>query len=240
MRTSIAVAAAIAASAALSGCNQHENLGPMVSRGFQVGTFDQVEAAGPFDLTIHTGAAPSVHARGNQSLIDNLEVDVQNGTLRIRPRSQHNFFHFEIYHGKADVDITVPTLSAATLSGAGDVRIDKVQGNSFAGNMRGAGDLTIDSANVSSLKLSVAGSGSAGVKSGKAQSADYGIAGAGDVDTSNMTTQDLKISIAGSGDVKAHATGTADVSIMGSGDVTVTGGAKCSVNKSGSGDVHCS
>ena len=62
MRTSIAAAAAIAASAALSGCNQHENLGPMVSRGFQVGTFDQVEAAGPFDLTIHTGAAPSVGA----------------------------------------------------------------------------------------------------------------------------------------------------------------------------------
>lgn len=240
MRTSIAVAAAIAASAALSGCNRHENLGPMVSRGFQVGTFDQVEAAGPFDLTIHTGSAPSVQARGNQSLIDNLEVDVENGTLRIRPRSQHNFFHFGFSHGRADVDITVPTLSAATLSGAGDVKIDKVQGNSFVGNMNGAGDLTIDSANVGSLKLSVTGSGSAGVKSGKTQSAEYGIAGAGDVDASNLTTQDLKVSIAGSGDVKAHATGTANVSIMGSGDVTVTGGAKCTISKAGSGDVRCS
>jgi hypothetical protein len=240
MRTSIAVAALIAGAAVLCGCNRHENLGPMVSRGFQVGTFNQVEAAGPFDLTIHTGSAPSVQARGNQSLIDNLEVVVENGTLRIRPRDQHNFFHFSIHHGKADINITVPTLTAATLAGAGDVRIDKVQGNSFEGRMAGAGDLSIDSASVGALKLSVAGSGDAGVKSGKAQTADYGIAGAGDIDTSNMDSQDVKISIAGSGDVKAHATRTADVSIMGSGDVTVTGGAKCSVNKAGSGDVHCS
>lgn len=240
MRTFIALAALIAGSAAVSGCNRHENLGPTVSRGFPVGTFTQVEAAGPFDLNIHTGAAPSVQVHGNQSLIDNLQVDVANGTLRIRPRSEHNFFSFGIHRGKADIDITVPTLTAATLAGSGDVNIDKVQGNSFEGKMAGSGDLSIGSANVGSLKLSVAGSGDAGVKSGKAQTADYGIAGAGDVDTSNMISQDLKVSIAGSGDVKAHATGTADVSIMGSGDVTVTGGAKCSVNKAGSGDVRCS
>ncbi|HEX5238644.1 MAG TPA: head GIN domain-containing protein [Sphingomicrobium sp.] len=240
MRTSITLAALIAGSALISGCNRHENLGPMVSRGFQVGTFNQVEAAGPFDLTIHTGAAPSVQARGNQSLIDNLQVDVENGTLRIRPRSQHSFFNFSIQRGRADIAITVPTLTGATLAGAGDVNIDKVQGDSFEGKMAGAGDLTIQSAQVKALKLSVAGSGSADVKSGNAQSGDYGIAGAGDVDTSNMTSQDVKISIAGSGDIKAHATGTADVSIMGSGDVTVTGGAKCSVSKAGSGDVHCS
>jgi len=240
MRTSIALAALIAASAAVSGCNRHENLGPMVSRSFPVGAFDQVEAAGPFDITIHTGVAPSVQARGNQSLLDNLQVDVENGTLRIRPRGRHNFFSFSFHPGKADIDITVPALKAATAAGSGDVHIDKVQGNSFEGKMAGSGDLTIDSADVGSFKLTVAGSGDAGVKSGKAQLADYGIAGSGDVDTSNMTTQDVKISIAGSGDVKAHATGTADVSVMGSGDVTVTGGAKCSINKAGSGDVDCS
>lgn len=241
MRTSIALAALIAGSAAVSGCNRHdENTGPVISRSFPVGAFDEVEAAGPFDVTIHTGAAPSVQVRGNQSLVDKLDVDVEGGTLRIRPHSEHGFFHFGVYRGKADINITVPALKAATLAGTGNVDIDKVQGASFEGKMAGAGDLSIDSADVGSLKLSVAGSGNAGVKSGKAQSADYGIAGAGDIDASNMTSQDLKISIAGSGDVKAHATGTADVSIMGSGDVTVTGGAKCSINKAGSGDVHCS
>jgi hypothetical protein len=241
MRKSLEVTAVIAACAALSACGGgHENPGPVVSRNFQVGAFDQVEAAGPFDVTIHTGAAPSVQVRGNQALIDRLQVDVDNGKLRIRPHSDHGFFGWGIHRGKADIAITVPSLKAATLAGAGDITIDKVQGDSFDGRMQGAGDLKIGSVDVGSLKLSVAGSGDAGVQSGKAQSAEYGIAGAGDVDTSNVAVQTLKISIAGSGDIKAHATGTADVSIMGSGDVTVTGGAKCSVSKAGSGDVHCS
>jgi hypothetical protein len=240
MRKSLGVTVVIVACAAISACGRDGSAGPVVTRSFQVGAFDQVEAAGPFDVTIHTGAAPSVEARGNQSLIDRLQVDVDNGTLRIRPHNDHSFFGWGIHRGKADIAITVPSLKAATLAGAGDIAIDKVQGDSFDGRMQGAGDLKLGSVDVGSLKLSVAGSGDATVQSGKAQSAEYGIAGAGDIDTSNVTTQTLKISIAGSGDIKAHATGTADVSIMGSGDVTVTGGAKCSVSKAGSGDVHCS
>jgi hypothetical protein len=241
MRTSLGLAAVIAACAALSACGGgHENPGPVVSRSFQVGAFDQIEAAGPFDVTVRTGAAPSVEARGNQSLIDRLQVDVDNGKLRIRPHSDHGLLGWGIHRGKATIAITVPSLKAATLAGAGDISIDKVQGDSFDGRMQGAGDLKLGSVDVGSLKLSVAGSGDATVQSGKAQSAEYGIAGAGDVDTSNVTVQTLKISIAGSGDIQAHATGAADVNIMGSGDVTVTGGAKCSVSKAGSGDVHCS
>jgi hypothetical protein len=241
MRTSLGLAAVIAACATLSACGGgRESPGPVVSRSFQVGAFDQVEAAGPFDITVRTGAAPSVEARGNQSLIDRLQVDVENGKLRIRPHNDHGFFGWGIHRGKATITITVPSLKAATLAGAGDITIDKVEGDSFEGKMAGAGDLKLGSVDVGSLKLSVAGSGDATVQSGKAQSAEYGIAGAGDVDTSNVTVQTLKISIAGSGDIKAHATGAADVNIMGSGDVTVTGGAKCSVSKAGSGDVHCS
>jgi hypothetical protein len=242
MRKSLVAAAAIVGCAAVSACGRgyDENPGPVISRSFPVGAFDQVEAAGPFDVTIHTGAAPSVEARGNQALVDRLEVDVQGGTLRIRSRNGSGSFHFGIRHEKADLYITVPSLKGATAAGSGDLTIDKVQGDSFDGKLRGSGDFSAGSVDVGSLKLSVAGSGDAVVHSGKAQSAEYGIAGSGDVDTGGITTQTLKVSVAGSGDVKAQATGTADINVMGSGDVTVTGGAKCTVSKAGSGDVHCS
>jgi hypothetical protein len=241
MRRAVALAGVIAMCAAAAACNRGDgNPGPVISRSFPVGNFDQVEAAGPFDITIHTGAAPSVQARGNQSLVDRLEVDVQDGKLRIRSRHGGGFFHWGFRHEKADLDITVPSLKAATAAGSGDVTIDKVQGDSFEGRRAGAGDFKLGSVEVGTLKLSVAGSGDATVQSGKAQSAEYQIAGSGDVDAGGMTTQTLKVSVAGSGDVKAQATGTADVTVMGSGDVTVTGGAKCSVSKAGSGDVHCS
>ena len=56
--------------------------------------------------------------------------------------------------------MTVPQLRAASLAGAGGIRIDKVQGDSFEGEVAGSGDLSIQSLDVGSLKVSIAGAGS--------------------------------------------------------------------------------
>ena len=242
MRNLIAGTAILAACAATSACGQHrEDPGPTVSRNFQVGNFQEIEVAGPYDVRVRTGGNPAVAGSGPQKLIDGAVVEVQGDKLVIHPPEQHGFFHWGWgNHGKAVFSVTVPQLRAATLAGAGDLSVDNVKGDQFEGKLAGAGDLTIGSANVQFLKLAIAGSGDAKVGTGQAQTAEYAIVGAGDVDATGITTQQLKVSIAGSGDIKAHATGSADVNIMGSGDVTVTGGAKCNVSKAGSGDVHCS
>jgi hypothetical protein len=240
MRKSIA-AALIAASSATAACSHErdEDGGPAVSRAFQVGNFTALEAAGPFDVTVRTGASPGVQVRGNQKLVEKLVVEVKGDKLVIRPEERHGWFHWGSTHGKAQIAVTVPQLRAASLAGAGGIRIDKVQGDSFEGELAGSGDLSIQSLDVGSLKVSFAGAGSVS-GAGKAGSADYDIAGSGDVDAERIVVQDLKVSIAGSGNVRANATRAASVDIMGSGDVEVKGGAKCSVSKMGSGDVRCS
>ena len=240
MRKSIA-AALIAASSATAACSHErdEDGGPAVSRAFQVGNFTALEAAGPFDVTVRTGTSPGVQVRGNQKLVEKLVVEVKGDKLVIRPEERHGWFHWDSTHGKAQIAVTVPQLRAASLAGAGGIRIDKVQGDSFEGELAGSGDLSIQSLDVGSLKVSIAGAGSVS-GAGKAGSADYDIAGSGDVDAERIVVQDLKVSIAGSGNVRANATRAASVDIMGSGDVEVKGGAKCSVSKMGSGDVRCS
>jgi hypothetical protein len=240
MRKSIA-AALIAASAATSACghDRDDNAGPMVSRAFQVGNFTELEASGPFDVTVRTGAQPGVQVRGNQALIEKMVVEVRGDKLVIRPEEHHGWFHWGSTHGKAEIAVTVPQLRAASLAGAGGISIDKVQGDSFDGDIAGSGDLSIQSLDVGKLKVSIAGAGSV-TGTGKAGSADYDIAGAGDVDAERITVEDLTVSIAGSGNVRANATRAAKVDIMGAGDVEVKGGAKCSVSKMGGGDVRCS
>ena len=242
MRKSIA-AAVIAASAATGACGRmhHEDEGATASRNYQVGNFQEIESAGPYDVIVRTGANPSVSARGPEKLLERAIVEVRGDKLVIHPQENHGFFNFDWgTHRRAVFTVTVPQLRAATMAGSGDLNIDSVKGDQFVGKLAGAGDLSIGSANVQSLKLALAGSGDAKVGTGQAQSAEYAIGGAGDIDATGVTTQQLKVSIAGSGDIKAHATGNADVNIMGSGDVTVTGGAKCNISKAGSGDVHCS
>jgi len=239
MQRSLAVV--VAASAALAGCQVHaEDGGAVTSRNYQVGNFQQIEVAGPYDVQVRTGANPSVSARGSEKLLERTTVEVKGDKLIIHPERSHNWFNFGwSTHGKARFAVTVPKLSGATIAGSGDINVDRVQGDSFEGTVAGSGGILVGNLDVQSLKLAIAGSG--GVKgSGKAKSAQYDIAGSGGIDGAGIMTEQAKVSIAGSGDVKAHATGTADVSIMGSGDVDISGGAKCTVSKTGSGDVRCS
>jgi hypothetical protein len=236
-------AALIAASATTSACGQNrsDDGGPTVSRNYQVGNFQEIEVAGPYEVDVRTGGTPGVAARGSQKLLERTVVEVRGDKLLIRPQEQHGFFHFGwSTHGKASFTVTVPRLSGATIAGSGDIKVDKVQGDRFEGTVAGSGGLNVAAMDVQSLKLSIAGSGGVKAGAGKAQSAQYDIAGSGDVDAAAVHTQQTKVSITGSGSVRANASGSADVSIMGSGDVDVTGGAKCSISKAGSGDVRCS
>jgi hypothetical protein len=243
MRKTLAAAAIVAASTATSACGMghSEDGGPTASRNYQVGAFDEVVSAGAYDVIIRTGSAPSVSARGPQKALDHLVVEIRNGKLEIHPEKQNSWFHRGVnYRGKVEVTVTVPQLKGATLAGAGDMRVDKIQGDRFDGTLAGAGNLQVDNVQVQSLKLTIAGAGDAKLGGGSAQTADYTIAGAGDMDAKGVWVQQAKVSIAGSGSVSAHVSSTAEVSIVGAGDVDVTGGAKCSVHKLGAGDVRCS
>jgi hypothetical protein len=123
MRTLVA-AAVIAASAATSACgrSRDEDPGPPVSQNYQVGNFNEVEVAGPFDVTIRTGAAPSVQAKGNQKLIERLIVEVKGNKLLIHPKQKHGWFgSWGSVGGKGEIAVTVPMIEAATLAGAGDL-----------------------------------------------------------------------------------------------------------------------
>lgn len=243
MRKSIA-AAAIAASAAVAGCQVHaeEGGGATVSRNYQVGNFQKIEVAGPYDVEVRTGSNPSVSARGSEKLLERTTVEVRGDKLVIIPEKHGNgWFHWGwSTHGEASFVVTVPQLAGATIAGSGDIRVDRVQGQDFEGTVAGSGGLNVATLDVQDLKLAIAGSGGVKAGMGKANSAKYEIAGSGDIDAGAVQAQQAKVSIAGSGSVRAHASGTADVSIMGSGDVDVAGGAKCSVSKQGSGNVRCS
>ena len=238
MRKSIA--GLIVGSALIAGCSHDEDGGPTVTRNYQVANFQQVEAAGAFDVDIRTGAHPGVSAQGSQKLLENTVVEVEGNKLLIRPKEQGGFHFGWSHRGKAHFTVTVPQLTAATLAGAGDLNIDSVSGDSFEATMAGAGHLTIGSVNLKSLKVSTAGAGDAKIASGQAEAAEYAAVGAGDVDASGVTTRQLKANVAGAGSLKAHATGAADLTMMGAGDITVTGGAKCNITKRGPGDVSCS
>lgn len=232
----------VAGAVILAGCSQSraEDGGPTVQRSYQVGPFDRIELGGSYDVEVRTGSKLSVSATGPEKMLDNLVVEVDGDKLLIHPRD-HRFFNFGFRSGRGvRMEVSLPSLRGAAIAGSGNIKVDKVQADSFDGWIGGSGDLQLGSVNVRILKLSVGGSGDVAVRSGKAKAASFDIAGSGDIDASAVTAKTATASVAGSGDIRGQATGTASVSIAGSGDVMMTGGAKCSASKMGSGDAHCS
>ncbi len=230
---------------ALAACNQSagaeegqpRSAGARTERSFTVGDFQAVATGGAYDVVIKVGGAPSVRAEGDVQEIERMEVVVENGTLAIRRKRQSG--SLQMSSRPVTVYVTAPSLRAASIGGAGDMRIDKVEGASFAGSIGGAGDMQIGSLRVQQASFSIGGSGNIRA-TGTANKSDISVAGSGSVELDGFKSRNASVSIVGSGDVRARATETADVSIVGSGDVTISGTAKCSVSKIGGGDVKCS
>jgi len=211
--------------------------GPEVSRNYQVGAFDRIAVAGPYDVNVVSGGQGGVSAKGGENLLAETEVLVEGSTLTIRPRKK-NGIHWNWRSGKAVFTVNAAALRGAAIAGSGGVTVDKVSGD-FEGEVAGSGDLKLAQVAGGKVKLDVAGSGEVQA-AGNADSINISIAGSGDINAGSLAAKTANISIAGSGNITANASDTASVSIMGSGDVEITGGAKCKVSKAGSGNVRCS
>lgn len=231
-----------AALGSLAACGEarSEEAGPETERSYQIGSFDRIQVAGPYEVEVRTGDNPSVSAQGAERGIERLVVEVHGGELRIHPEKRSGFNLGLGKPHKVRLTVTVPSLHAASIAGSGEIRIDSVRGERFAGRIAGSGELTLDRVEVADLSFGIAGSGEATARTGRARSVLYEIAGSGDIDARGVEAETAEVSIAGSGNVSGHASGTANVKIAGSGDVEITGGARCTVSKHGSGDVRCS
>ena len=233
---SVAAAALLAGACHVGADAEDRDPGPQVTRNYQVGAFDKIAVSGPYEVNVVTGGQPGVSAKGGEQLLEETEVVVEGGTLKIKPRKKRGI-SWNWRGGKAVFTVNAAAIHAAAIAGSGGINVDRVAGD-FDGDVAGSGDLKVGAIAGGKVKLAIAGSGDVEA-AGKADSVELSIAGSGDMRTSGLTSRTADVSIAGSGNVEANASETADVSIMGSGDVRIQGGAKCTVSKAGSGNVVC-
>jgi hypothetical protein len=228
----------------LAGCGtdghaaQDAASGQAGRRDFQVGAFDRVELAGSQDVIVTVGGAPSVRAEGDTGIIDKLDIRVEDGALKIGQKKGSWSFGWKKDSSPVTIYVSAPALRGAQVTGSGDMRVDKVQADSFSAAVTGSGELDIAALQAKSADFAVTGSGEVRAV-GAAETANLSITGSGDLRAGAFEVKRANVSVMGSGNVEAKAMETADVSIMGSGDATITGTARCNIEKKGSGDARC-
>ena len=212
--------------------------GAITQRSFDLAGFDAVGLAGSPNMVVTVGGPHSVRAEGDAEMLERLELRVEDGTLKVGYKKGNWSMNWGS-RPRTTIYVTLPALRAASVAGSGDIRVDRVQGDSFKASVAGSGDIAVGQLQVGAANVSIAGSG--GIKAaGAAQTASASFAGSGDIDAAALQGRTASASVMGSGDVRIQASETANISIMGSGDVYVSGSARCTINKRGSGDVHCS
>ena len=209
------------------------------SKSFAVEGFSAVEATGPDDVDVRVGSGFSVRAEGDTGIMARLEI-VRNGdTLEIRRKSNSGFSWGGGDRGHLKIYVTMPRITAAEVTGSGDMAIDHVEGDEFKVDATGSGNVAIASITVQNADFSLTGSGNVST-SGSAKTGSFSIQGSGDIDAAKLTLGQADVRVMGSGGLTAMVAGPAKVDVMGSGDVTLTGGAKCTTSKMGSGSITCS
>ena len=223
------------AALALAACSSAD----AASRSFPVGGFDKVRNAAPVDVRVRTGGAPGARAEGPQAVLDRLEIGVRNGELVIGMKrgSWSSGWNWN-GGGKTVVEVSVPGLSAAAVSGPGNLTIDRVRAPAFAVSLSGPGDIDVGLLETRNATLSLSGPGDMKI-AGRADVATLSLSGPGDIHAKGFTTRNLTVSLSGPGDIDVVATGTATVNLSGPGDVRIGGHPRCTVRKSGPGDVRC-
>ena len=209
------------------------------TRNYSITDVSRLRITGPFDVHVHVGPSSSVRATGPQEAIDRLSVEQNEEVLVIKPLPGGWGGWPMGFHGNLVVDVTMPALDQATMTGSGDTQVDRVKGDAVTLILSGSGSLTVGAVQVTQLNVTMTGSGSLGVTAGHAVGAKAVLTGTGDLKAGGLVVDDAQANLVGTGDLTIGARHTAKGNLAGSGDLTIVGPATCAIPRTGSGDVHC-
>jgi len=170
--------------------------GVAVTQTRTVATFTSLDLAGSNNITITVGRPQSIVIHADSNLINHVTTQVMAGTLVIGDTGSFTA------RTPMSVDVSVPSLTALTLSGSGQ----------------------ISATGISTPQLTVTVSGSGLLSAaGTATRLDVTLSGSGQAQLSQLTARDVHAVVTGSGLIQVTATTSLDAAVPGSGTIIYSG-----------------
>jgi hypothetical protein len=177
-----------------------------------VASFASVELAGSNNVTIRVGEPQAVVVRADDNLLDRVTTEVHAGNLVIG-NTPGSF----TAKSPMSVDVSVPSLTALTLTGSGNIFVGGIETQRLTLTLSGSGMLT---------------------GSGTASRLDVTLSGSGEAQLEQLVAGEVHAVVSGSGEILVTASKSLDAAVPGSGAI-VYGGNPQEVTKSitGSGAI---
>lgn len=215
--------------------NSVKGNGEMTTQNRQTPDYDKISVAGSFDVHIVKGKEGDIVLKGEENLLDHIEISVKNNVLVIKVKDKINLR--TSWNKSITVEVPVTEIEGVKLSGSGDISADTVLvARDFSASVSGSGDISL-AIEATELQVQVSGSGDIDL-SGKTEDLQIKVSGSGDVNAFDLIATDANVTVSGSADVKVNTKGMLQAKVSGSGDIVYKGNPKKLSSKvSGSGDV---
>ena len=190
-------------------------------------SYESIKVSGFFDVDLVSGKEGSITIKGEENILDYIDVEVVDNVLKIGTEKGYNF---KLSPGKS-VHITIPfeSINGLVLSGSGDiVSKDVIKTDAFDAKLSGSGDLKL-AVDAQKFNMSLSGSG---------DDFSSSISGSGDINASDLKSKTVSVSISGSGDTKVSCSESLYARVSGSGDIVYYGNpTKKDTKVNGSGEI---
>lgn len=198
------------------------------TRTYTIGSFDRIRVSGPFEVRLVAGASPHARAEGDSDVLDQVEVEVNGGTLTVSMGINGWGERGAAPSAVPVVILSTPRLESATVNGGGRLTIENMEGQALKLMVTGSGVIETTGLNARRLEATVVGTGALHL-SGEAAKAYLTSNGPAAIDAAALQVDDLTIRTDGAGEARARARYTADVTATGVGRVIVEGTPACTV-----------
>jgi hypothetical protein len=187
-----------------------------------------VEGIGTLRLT--QGDAEELTIEADSRLLRQIETDVRDGTLVIRPDRTLRTREPIVYH------LTVEDLEAIELSGAVHGGADRFMTDRLRLSLSGASSFTLGELTADALTVSSNGNGSLSV-GGSVTAQTVELSGSGRYAAAELQSEDASLTVSGAGQAEVRVSGRLDVEISGAASVVYHGDPEVSQSISGAGSL---
>ncbi len=211
----------------------------ITNRTYSVGNFRSIETSTIVDFKITQGDSTHLSLQAPSNLIDNINVEKQNGVLRVSSKNEKRFRN---PNQKLIMTVIVPTLDAITSSGTGNIKfIGKFTASDLLINSLGTGNIIMPDLITRKLSVTLSGTGDVDFK-GKAETVNLETLGTGDIAFSSPNCSKIVCTTSGTGDIELTGSANyAEMTTLGTGDVEAKNFTVKTVKatSSATGDIVC-
>ncbi|MEP7231838.1 MAG: head GIN domain-containing protein [Ginsengibacter sp.] len=220
--------------ASFTSCKKVTGEGPLVTENRAIGNFNSVASAISADVYYKQDAAFKVEITAQQNILNVIETNLVNNELIIKFRNDVRVKT----HETIIVNVSSPTINGLRISGSGNlVASDSIITTNMDFSLSGSGNISVNKILAATIDANISGSGNIAIANGAVKTEKFRISGSGNIDALNVAAEDATTTTSGSGEMQVNASQNLDVTISGSGSVFYTGNPIINSHISGSGKV---